>query len=46
MKKSWRETHPSMGLNVGIKLKEAEIVRQRVSIADRKVFVRPESFCA
>ena len=45
MKKSWRETHPSMGLNVGIKLKEAEIVRQRVSIADRKVFARPESFC-
>ena len=24
---------------------EAEIVRQRVSIADRKVFARPESFC-
>ena len=25
---------------------EAEIVRQRVSIADRKVFARPKSFCA
>ena len=25
---------------------EAEIVRQRVSIADRKVFARLESFCA